>query len=222
MATLSVSIPKQCVGTVAELLHRLGDLPADRVWLEPSPGTATEQDLLRAHDRDGRLRELVDGTLVEKAMGLRESMLAILLGELLGAFVRAGNLGIVAGADGPFRLLPGLVRLPDLAYVSWSRIPSGAVPTEPIPAIVPDLAVEVLSEGNTPAEIARKLDEYLRAGVQLVWVIDPRRRTAAVHRATGASLNLDESGTLDGTGVLPGFSVPLRKLFAELDRHATP
>ena len=61
-------------GTLAELLHRLGDVPLDRIRLRPPPGTATEEDVLRARDSvQKRLCELVERVLVEKAMGTRES-----------------------------------------------------------------------------------------------------------------------------------------------------
>jgi Uma2 family endonuclease len=93
------------------------------------------------------------------------------------------------------------------------------VPEAPIPDLAPDLAVEVLSESNTAAEMARKREEYFAAGVRLVWLVDPRSRTVTVHDAEGRSTTLDETATLDGGAVLPGFAMPLRDLFAELDRR---
>src|SRR5438105_3992292 len=71
------------VRTFAELLHDLGDVPLQRIWLMPPPGTAKEKDVIAAHDKYNRLCELVDGTLVEKTMGLRESREAIVLGTIL-------------------------------------------------------------------------------------------------------------------------------------------
>jgi Uma2 family endonuclease len=104
---------------------------------------------------------------VEKAMGLRESYLAGILLTILWAFVRPRNLGIVTGADGMMRLFPGLVRIPDVALLSWSRLSNRRVPTEPISDITPDLGVEVLSAGNTARELVRKRQEYFAAGVHL-------------------------------------------------------
>ncbi len=201
--------------TVAELLHRLGDVPAERVRLQPWPGTATERDLLKP---DAKLCELVDGVLVEKAMGYDESMLAIDLGMYLAAFVKRHRLGEVTGADGTMRLMPGLVRIPDLAFTSRKRLPKKGAPREPIPDLAPDLAVEVLSKGNTKAEIRRKVREYFEAGVRLVWLIDPRTRTAVVHTSPKTSIKRNEDQTLDGGEVLPGFALPLRELFECLDR----
>ena len=100
------------------------------------------------------------------------------------------------------------------------RVPGGKVPSEPIPLLVPDLAIEVLSQGNTSAEMARKRQEYFKAGAILVWMIDPKTRTATVYHSPDDGHALNESSVLDGENVLPGFTIPLFELFAELDRKA--
>jgi hypothetical protein len=82
--------------------------------------------------------------------------------------------------------------------------------------LVPDLAVEVLSPSNTEAEMARKRQEYFAAGVRLVWMVDPDARTVTVYTAPDQSTVLGEVDTLSGDPVLPGFTLPLRDLFAEL------
>jgi Uma2 family endonuclease len=212
-----MNIPfKPPVRTVADLLRRLGDIPADRVRFSPLPGTATVDDLSRSENSGC---ELVEGTLVEKAMGLRESLLAAYLSALLGPTVRGQNLGILSGPDGTYELISGLVRLPDLAFVSWDRLPGRRLPDEPVPNVVPDLAVEVLSASNTLGEMSRKRGEYFRAGVRLVWEIDPRARTVRAYTSETAYTDLTATDTLDGAPVLPGFTLPLSQLFAELDRH---
>jgi Uma2 family endonuclease len=162
---------------------------------------------------------LVDGTLVEKAVGYSESLLAVFLGGFVNAFVIPRNLGLVTGADGMMRLFPGLVRYPDLAVTLWDRIPGRRVPVAPIPDLVPNLAVEVLSLSNTIAEMTRKRGEYFSFGVQLVWEIDPRARTVRIYSAPTAFTELTEADTLTGDPVLPGFKLALRDFFGELDRH---
>jgi len=152
-------------------------------------------------------------------MGVRESLLAFHLGGLLMPLVREQNLGIITGPDGSYEVLLGLVRLSDVAFVSWDRLPGRRVPDEPIPNVVPDLAVEVLSVSNTIGEMLRKRGEYFRAGVRLVWEIDPRARTVRVYTSEAAFTDLTAADTLDGGAVLPGFTLPLAQLFAELDRH---
>ena len=195
----------------AEWLRALGGVPLDRVIFNPWPGTATEADLLRFVERDKRLCELIDGTLVEKPVGIWEGFIATLLSTALNNFVLPRNLGGVFGADSTMRMKSGRVRLPDVAFVSLARLPKTR---DPIPTLGPDLAVEVLSESNTREEIAQKLREYFESGTRLAWVIDPVRRTVAVYRAPGdPALVTGESGNLDGEQVLPGFTLPVADLF---------
>jgi Uma2 family endonuclease len=213
----SVLTPNAPAETVADLLAYLGDIPPARLRLHPPPGTATEQDVLDVQARTDRLCELVDGVLVEKAMGFRESFLAITLSAILWGFVQPRKLGVVTGADGMMRLASGLVRIPDVAFVSWERLPGRRIPHEPIPHLAPDLAVEVLSPGNTPAEMARKRQEYFAAGVRLVWIVDPVARTVTAYTVPEQFTVFSEEQTLAGEPVLPGFTLPLQQLFAALD-----
>jgi Uma2 family endonuclease len=206
------------VDSFADLVEQLGGISLKRIRAKPPPGAATEKDVTRIERREKRLYELVDGVLVEKAMGFMESMLACDLIHLLGTFLDEHDLGILAGESGTLRLMPGLVRIPDVSFVSWERLPGRKIPTDPIPDLAPDLAVEVLSEGNTPGEMARKLKEYFLAGVRLVWVVDPRRRTVTVYTAPDEGVVLSEEETLGGGDVLPGLALSLRELFAEVPR----
>jgi Uma2 family endonuclease len=203
--------------TLDDVLEHLGGVNPKRVRLVPSPGKATEKDLLKLNRRKERLYELVDGVLVEKVMGYRESFLASILAHLLHSFLDQNDLGAVTVGDGPVGLGPKLVRLPDVAFVSWDQFPGGTIPPTPIPDLAPDLAVEVLSESNTRGEMQRKLKDYFLAGVRLVWYIDPERRTVAVYTAPDQVRLLRESQTLDGGTVLPGFTLPLKALFARLE-----
>jgi Uma2 family endonuclease len=204
--------------TLADLLEQLGGIAAARVILEPAPGTATERDVIQLHDRENRLCELVDGTLVEKAMGFDESIYALHLARALLNYLDTHDLGQVVGADGMMRLFPGLVRIPDAAFISWGRYPKGRRKRGEIPTVAPDLVVEVLSKGNTPKEMARKLDEYFRVGVRLVWYVDPKKRTVRVYTARDRSVVLREDQMLDGGDVLPGFTLSIRDWFAEAER----
>ena len=87
-----------------------------------------------------------------------------------------------------------------------------------IPTVAPDLVVEVLSKGNTRREMVRKLDEYFRAGVRLVWYVDPKSRTVRVYTTPDDSVVLSEDQHLDGGDVLPGFTLSIRDWFAEAER----
>jgi Uma2 family endonuclease len=156
--------------------------------------------------------------LVEKGRGYTESVIAANVIMLLKLFVDPRKLGLVSGESGMMRLFPGLVRIPDVAFVSWRRIPGGTIPRDPVPDLVPDLAVEVLSRSNTRAEMTRKTSEYFEAGVRLLWTVDPDTRTIAVSLPAGPVRTLTEDDTLDGGDVLPGFSVPVRDIFAGLKK----
>jgi Uma2 family endonuclease len=217
MSTVQLEPPR--INTLADLLDRLGGVPLDRIRFHPSPGMATIQDVIDIEEREGKLCELVKGVLVEKTMGFEESVLAVLLGGLLNAFVIPRNLGVVTGEAGTMEIMADLVRIPDVAFTNWNRIPGRRRPSAPIPRLAPNLAVEVLSRSNTPGEMAVKLQEYFAAGVELVWEIDPRARTVVVSTAATQSTTLTEADTLDGGTVLPGFALPLQQLFAELDRQ---
>ncbi|MEO6436933.1 MAG: Uma2 family endonuclease, partial [Tepidisphaeraceae bacterium] len=134
--TTAVASPSD-IRTLADLLRGLGDIPPDRVLFDPLPGTATVQDVINVHARSKRLCELVDGTLVEKGMGYKESVLAIAIAAALREFVLPRNLGLVSGESGMMKLFAGLVRIPDVAYASWERIPGRRMPVEPVPHLVP-------------------------------------------------------------------------------------
>jgi Uma2 family endonuclease len=200
--------------TIADLLLRLGSIPAGRVRLHPMPGTATEKDVIRVLDEENRPCELVEGTLVEKAMGYEESAIAAYLIMCLNNFVLRRKLGIVTGESGAVRLFPGLVRIPDVAFASWDCLPGRKRPKTPVPHLAPDLVVEVLSKSNTKPEMARKLGEYFQAGVRLVWLANPKTQTVRVYIAVDRLVLLKEDQALDGGGVLPGFSLLLSELFA--------
>jgi len=203
------------IQTVADLLEGLGGVPPSRVLMTPTPGTATEADVIAIHDRANRLCELVDGTLVEKAMGFEEARFAGLLVLYLGNYVLQHDLGVFLPPDGMMRLFPGLVRIPDVSFISWERCPKGKAA---IPDVVPDLVVEILSKSNTRKEMERKLDEYLRAGVRLVWCVDPETRSAWIYEAGGVVRELTEADALDGGEVLPGFRLSPADWFAEAER----
>ena len=204
------------VRTIADLLHRLGDIPPERIRYDPVPGTATIDELLKPENANC---ELVEGTLVEKAVSLEASFLGIWLATMINNFVLARNLGMVTGEHGFVELPDGPVRGPDVAFTSWDTVTNRRRPNEPIPRLAPDLVVEVLSPKNTAREMDRKRGEYFRSGVKLLWEIDPRARTVRVYTSETAFTDLTATDSLDGRDVLPGFTLPVADLFAELDRH---
>ena len=133
------SIPSAIPGdwTLADMLERLGDIPPNRIRVNPPLGMATEKDVLELKLRFGRICELVDGVLVEKTMEYDESMVAAAVVREIGEFVRKHDLGIVLGADGTLKVLASQVRIPDCCFISWQRFPNRQLPSEPIPRSPP-------------------------------------------------------------------------------------
>lgn len=200
--------------SLADLLEQIGNVPLNRIPVRPPLGMATEQDVLDMERRPRkRLCELVDGVLVEKAMGTKESVLAAMIIYYLIAFLEEHVLGIVLGEGGMLKLFPGQVRIPDVSFISWERLPIGELPKEAIWGIVPNLAVEVLSKSNTKAEMKRKLRDYFFAGVQVVWLIYPKTQTAEIYTTATKKRRVRKDQALTAEAVLPGFSLPLPTLF---------
>ena len=207
------------VDTVADLIERLGGIPASRILLHPAPGTATEKDVIEAEARTDRLCELWDGVLVDKPIGYFESRLAAILIHFIESYLEQNDIGFVLAPDAMLRVLPNQVRLPDVSYFSWEHFPNRILPPGAILDRVPDLAVEIVSPTNTAEEMKRKRREYFRGGAKLVWEVDPPAPTVAVYSGPKKHITLTENDTLDGGTVLPGFELPVKRWFARAGRR---
>jgi Uma2 family endonuclease len=203
--------------SLAERMQDLGGIEAARVRSSPAPGTATLNDLIDANDHSKPLCELIDNTLVEKAVGFEASVVAATIIRVVSEFVTSRQLGIVSGPDGMFRLLASSVRAPDVAFLSRDRFPAGQFPREAYPSLAPDLAIEVLSPGNTKAELMRKRIEFFHSGVRLVWIVDCRNRSVAIYTSPVDVIVLDEDATITGGDVLPEFECVVGEFFRDLD-----
>lgn len=163
---------------------------------------------------DARRFELVDGELVERTMSFHSGWVTSLLNEKLTAYVRANQLG-AASSEASYQCFaedPDRVRRPDISFIERSRLmPSLMSGHVPIP---PDLAIEVASDNDTLFAVRRKIGEYLRAGVRLVWVVNPEEREVQVFRADGTYSLVHSGDSLDGENVVPGFRCPLAEIFA--------
>ena len=205
--------------TLADIMKRVGvDVPYDRVRCYPAAGTATPEDAIDPAIVGDRGVELVGGVLVEKAVGYYDEYIAGRIFGLIFIFLQEHNLGALTGSQGGFRFATDLMRMPDVSFVRWDSLPDPDVIGDRETAFLetpPDLAVEVLRPGNTRKEMAIKLEEYARVGVKLVWYVDPDRQEVDVFpkaRAKG-KVTLGIGDTLNGGAILPGFTVPVAKLF---------
>ena len=177
--------------------------------------TLTAEELLRL-STTGRRYELVKGELFEiPPAGGRHGSVAMRIGASLNAYVRAHSLGEVFAAETGFilRRNPDTVRAPDAAFVAKERLPAGELPPGYL-EMVPDLAVEVVSPGDTTREVREKVADWLRAGVRLLWAIDPATRSVTVYRSPEDFDVLSEDDILDGGQVIPGFSANIKDLLS--------
>lgn len=205
---------KTSAWTAADLVDRFGPILLARVVWNPAPGEGAIEDVVRLNDHEKRHCELIDGVIVEKTMGFIESLLASQFITILTAFVKEKKLGVVAGEAGMLQLFPDQVRIPDVCFVSWANLENSGFPEEAAPLMAPDLAVEVISPGNTQREMERKLEEYFEAGVRLVWYVEPREKKVTVYTRPDAAVVLGEADQLTGGEVLPGLVIELKELFA--------
>ena len=210
-------LPPRTIADLPAVIERLGAIPPSRIRLQPLPGKATEDDLLRViESKFDFLCELVDRTLVEKpAVGIEDNFITASLTAILGTFVKSRRLGVVLGAQAPMRMTGGNVRLPDVGFVCTAQWRAWRKHRPAIANFAPELAVEVLSPENTKAEMARKRREYFASGSRLVWEINPRRRAVAVYTTPTKSTRLTETDILTGGDILPGFAVPIADLFKD-------
>ena len=179
-----------------------------------TPQTLTAEDLWRMPDTERR--ELVKGELRTMApAGFDHGAVITNLAFLLTQHVKANQLGLVLGAETGFLLArnPDTVRGADIAFVSNARLPAAGRPTGYFPG-PPDLAVEVVSPGDTLQDVEDKVDDYLAAGTKLVWVVNPRRRTVTIHRPQETPKLLADTQTLTGDEVVPAFTCPVAEIFA--------
>jgi Uma2 family endonuclease len=177
----------------------------------------TAEDLWALPQAENVRYELSDGALIEMVGGTGglHGVLEASIAYHLSRFVREHDLGYVTGASGAFILAraPDVVRIPDAAFISKARMPK-PIPEKFLP-LAPDLAVEIVSPNDSALELRHKVQDYLKHGVQLIWLIYPDLRTVDCYSAERMQ-SLSGEAVLEGGDVLPNFRLPLRVLFAEL------
>ncbi len=175
----------------------------------------TSEELLGMPD-DGFRYELVKGELHKMPpAGSEHGYVAINIGTTLNSHVRANELGRVYAAETGFKLAsdPDTVRAPDAAFVSRERVEKAGRVAGFWPG-APDLAVEVVSPGDTHAQVVEKALAWLEAGCRMVLVAEPERRTVTVYRSLDDIRMLTENDAIDGADVVPGWTLPVAEIFA--------
>lgn len=182
--------------------------PADRLL--------TAEELYRYPDTGTTKYELERGRLVvSEPPGERHGSIALNIGAALLAFVRPRRLGVVTLEAGcVLRRNPDTVRGPDVTFVRQEHLDPGRDRDKFLEG-APDFAVEVISPGERPGAVARKIAGYFEGGAALVWAVYPARRLVVVHTPDGTTRVVREPESLDGGEVLPGFALPAAAVFAE-------
>ena len=179
------------------------------------PMLLTAEDLWKQVD-DGYRYELVKGVIRRMPLaGFEHGIRSAKIGARLNAYVEKHKLGYVCGAETGFKISqdPDTVRAPDAAFVCQASIDEQGI-SKGYWDGAPDLAVEVISPGDTYTEVAEKVDEWLTAGCAMVWVVNPRRETIEVYRSPEDITVLRKDEILDGGDVIEGFQCPVRDIFA--------
>ena len=174
----------------------------------------TADELLRMPD-DGKRYELIEGELIEMApAGGRHGNIGVRIVGFLFQYIYKTNLGELFGADTGFFLQrdPDTIRAPDAAFIAMERIPPDGIPSGFIDTI-PDLVVEVVSPSDRAGQVQAKIEQWIKHGVKLVWLVHPEQRSITVYRSLSEVHVLHEGDTLTGGQVLPGFSCAVSDIF---------
>ncbi len=180
------------------------------------PPTYTPADLLGMPEPNGY--ELIDGELLEQNVSALTSWIAAELLSRIRNHCEPDHIGWVFGADCGYQCFPdhpNRVRKPDVSVVLRSRLRADQLEVGFL-TIPPDLAVEVLSPNDLAYDIERKVEDYLKAGVRLIWIVIPPTRSVRIQRLDGTAEHLRADQDLTGEDLLPGFTSKVGDLFPEM------
>lgn len=155
--------------------------------------------------------------IAEIPEGMEHGYVAIILAVALFNFVTAQRLGVILDSSSAFTMKDGNIRAPDISFVAKERLVGLKKLPKGFWEGAPDLAVEILSPGNTVAEIHAKIVEYFENGTKLVWVVNSEEKYVLVYRSPQPDRLLKATDFLDGEDIVAGFSFPVAKLFEELE-----
>ena len=169
-------------------------------------------DVERASERDGKIYELIEGKLQEKRVDLKARFIATLIcGRLNSVFYPPTGFAVVGGMIYCFgRSDHG--RAPDVAYVRLARLPGKQIPKGDL-HMAPDLVVEVPAAGHVEIDSKGKVAEYLAAGVSMVWIVNPDRRTIRIYRNDGTTRLFRAQDVIENEPRLPGFRLLVGDVF---------
>ena len=162
--------------------------------------------------KDGQKYELVDGEVVVSPASFGHGEIALKIAHIIATFLDDHPIGKVYGDNVGVIFPNGNLRSPDAFFVRTEKLPNGKSPAT-FGEIIPDLAVEVLSPGDRPRQVADKIGEFLEFGVPLVWVVDPKRQTVAAYRSLSEIQQFTAQDTISAEPILPGFTCLVSRFF---------
>jgi len=162
--------------------------------------------------KDGQKYELVDGEVVVSPAGALHSEIAIKIARIFATFLDDHPIGKVYGADVGLIFPTGNLRSPDVSFVRMEKLPDGKSPVT-FGKYVPDIAVEVLSPGDRPRQVADKIGEFLECEVSVVWVVDPKTQTVTAYRSLSNIQQFTANDTISAEPILPGFTCLVSRFF---------
>jgi Uma2 family endonuclease len=168
--------------------------------------------ILDLPENQERILELIDGEIVEKMPSFTPSRIALRIGSRLTIYLDNHDIGYVTGADGGYIMSDENVLIPDIGFISKTRLPEFPDREAPVP---PDLAVEVMSPTDRKRALRRKAERYLELGTKIVWLVFPEERLVEVYTVDDDVQTVGIDGMLDGGEVLPEFSLAVREIFAQ-------
>ncbi len=195
--------------------------PETQLPVQPESSRAravTPERLLRMPD--AKRYEWLDGELVERHRSVLSGVVAARINRLLGNHGEQHRLGWVLDSEVGYQCFPwkpDRVRRADVSFIRAERYPLERLSQEGHATIPPDLAVEVVSPRDLARELDEKLEDYLRAGIKLIWVVHPETRTVQVYSPDGTSRRLREADEMTGDDILPGFRTTVAAFFPGVD-----
>jgi Uma2 family endonuclease len=182
--------------------------PEKKIW--------TDAEFM-ALPKDGHRYELVNGELIDMGnSGAKHGYVAVILSAALFNHVFSRKLGAVMDSSTAFKMKSGNKRSPDISFVDKQRLQGMEELPDSFLEGAPDLAVEILSPGNTVEEMHNKIVEYFENAARLVWVIHPNEHYVLVYRSPQPDRLLKSTDMLDGEEVIPGFTLAVSELFQKL------
>jgi Uma2 family endonuclease len=193
------------------------ETPTERLSEEsPEKKTWTDAEFM-ALPKDGHRYELVNGELIDMGnSGAKHGYVVVILSAALFNHVFSRKLGAVMDSSTAFKMKSGNKRSPDISFVDKQRLQGMEELPDSFLEGAPDLAVEILSPGNTVEEMHNKIVEYFENTARLVWVIHPNEHYVLVYRSPQPDRLLKSTDALDGEEVIPGFTLAVSELFQKL------